>query len=98
MVEEALNKVPHKKFYNALSSVQYVVYSVVALVMLDLLRKEVTGEPLYAYISKFFDMIEDARGLSRRLLLTSTSFMEPIATFLGVKRIRQWRKSRTVMP
>lgn len=48
--------------------------------MLDLLRKAVTAKSIDTHITRLIDTYEAAKGLSKKLL-TSTSYMVPVATF-----------------
>lgn len=67
-----------------LTGVQNIVYNVVEQLILNLLRKEVTGERLDAYNVKYFDMYAVAEG-SLKTLLDSSSFMTAIATLVTRK-------------
>lgn len=52
--------------------------------MLDVLRQDLIGETLDAYKAKFSNTDEAAEGF-RKILLTCSSFMRPIDTFVGHK-------------
>lgn len=97
MVEEALNEALCRTSHNAQSGVQSVVCKVFEQVMLDSLCEKVIGETLNAHIGKLFDRYEAAEGRSKKLL-TSTSFIAPIATFLRRKRILLLRRREVVPP
>lgn len=84
MVEKALDEVLRKTFHNGQSGVGSVVYNVVEQIMLDLLFKDVIGECFDAHIAKAVDMDEAAEGFWSRLL-SSSSLMAPIATFIRQK-------------
>lgn len=69
-------------YRNSQSGIRSVVYDVDEQLMLDLLRKDVIGEKLDRHIAKFFDTEAATDGLSKKLM-TSSSFMAPIATFVS---------------
>lgn len=78
MVKEALDGVLHKTFHNTQSGVRSVIYNIVEQVLLDLLHEDDTKETLDAHITNLFSTCEARAGLSKKLL-TSTTFMAPIA-------------------
>lgn len=79
MIEESLDDVLPETFHSVQSGISSVVYDVVEMVMQYLLREYIIGQPLDAHIAKYFGTDEAANGLRKRLL-TSASFMPPIAT------------------
>lgn len=102
LVQESLDDILRPSYNNARSEIRLVVNNVLEQVRLDLLRKAVLCEMLDAYIAKFIDTDAAADRLWKKLL-TSSSFMVPIATFVRLKRLRRCRpssrpRSRIVMP
>lgn len=83
-IQEGLDDVQHITFHNAQSRVGLVIYNVLQQEMLDLSRKQVIEEMLGVHTVKSSDTNEAAEGLSKSLL-TSTSFIAPIATFVLLK-------------
>lgn len=90
-IKEPLGDILRTSCHNSQSGIR----SVVENVMLDLIHKEIIGETLDSYIANFCDTNAAAELLSKRLL-ASSSFMNAIATFPGVKRIQKWKRSSTV--
>lgn len=58
-----------------------IVYNVVEQILLDLLSRELMEEILANYIVKYFDTTDTAYRVGQKLLSTN-SFMAPIATFI----------------
>lgn len=80
LVEEALDDILRMSYHNAQSRICSVVYGVLRHVMLHLLRKNVIGETVHAYVSKVFAP-DAAADKFLKHLQTSSSFMAPTATF-----------------
>lgn len=80
-VEEVLYYALRKVIHNLQSRARSILSPVLEHVMLDLLGKEVIPRPLGSHITEFFETGPAAKGLSERLL-ASSSFMTPIATFI----------------
>lgn len=81
LVEESLDDSIRASYHNAQNGICSVVYNVVEKGKLDLLRKELLGKTLDADVSELFDLDAAADRLSKRLL-TSSSFIAPIDTFV----------------
>lgn len=81
MVEESLDDIMRTSLRNAQTSILSVVYNVVEKVILELVRNNVIRETLGTQPVKFIETDAVSEGLLK-MLLASSSFMEPIATFL----------------
>lgn len=84
MVEESLDDLLQTSLHNARTNIRPIVYNVVNHIMLELLGKHVIGETLDAHVAKYFYTNAGADGVSK-ILLTSCSFIAPVATFLRLK-------------
>lgn len=84
MVEGSLEDILRTLLHNAESGTRSVVYIVVEQVMLALLRKKVVRDTLNADIVNYCNTDVAANKLSKRLM-TSSSFMTPITTFVRQK-------------
>lgn len=80
MVEEGLDDVQRILLHVGQSGVQSVVYNIVEKAFLDFPSKDVFGETLDAYITRYFDPKGAGEGFLKRLL-NARSFMAPITTF-----------------
>lgn len=83
-IEESLNDILRKLLHNPQSGIHSGVYNVVDEVMLNLLHKDVILDTLDGHVAKIFDTEAAADRLSKRFL-TSSTFMESIATFMRSK-------------
>lgn len=63
--EKLLSDIPRMSFHNTQICIQSVVFNVFQQVMLDQLRKYVTGENLDAQIAKIFDTNAATEGFSK---------------------------------
>lgn len=81
LVEGSLDGPLRPTYHITQSVIRLVVYNVAELVMWDQLRKDVIRETLDATTAKPFDTDTAVDRLSKKLL-TSSSFMVPITTFL----------------
>lgn len=84
LVEGSLDDIPCTSYCNAQSGIRSVVYRVLEQVMLDLLRKDVIEETMDAHIAKVLNTYAAADEISEKLL-TSSSFIAPITTFVPYK-------------
>lgn len=84
LVEEFLDDILRKSYRNAQSGILSAVHYVEEQDVLDQLRKEVVGETLDVHIAKFLDMDAAADRVSKKLL-TSSSLMAPVVTFVQRK-------------
>lgn len=96
MVEKSLEDSLKTSFHNSQSVIRSVVYKVVKQLVWDLLRKDVIGEAIHPHIANVSDTDAASEGLSK-MLLTSSSVMPPIATFVRRKRFQKV-KGTTVLP
>lgn len=82
-------------YHNAQSGIRSVVYNLVEQVMLDLFRNDFIGEKFEAHVAKAFDTEAAADRLLNKVL-TSGSFIKPIATVVRRKRDSAIAKKETV--
>lgn len=81
MVEESLVDILRRLLINEESGILYVVHNAFEQVTLNVVRKEVIGDLLDAHIEISFNAHVPVHKLLEKLL-TSSSFMAPIAMFI----------------
>lgn len=96
LVEEPVDDALPAPYHNPQNEIRSVVYNIVEQVMLDTLREEVFDEPLNPFIVIFFDSDVPFDRLSKNLL-TSSSFITPIGTFIRRKIHRTIADKSTVL-
>lgn len=80
LTEESLPHILRKSFYNARSGFRSDVKFLGEQVMMDLLRKDVTGKTLGSDIAEYLDNDAETDRRSKKFL-TSSSFVVPAVTF-----------------
>lgn len=95
VVKKSLDKTLSTKSPNMQSSIQSVEYNIARPVVLELQRKNATGDLLESHNMKVFN-IDAANEVFSKKVLNSSSFMTPIVSLSGVRRIKQYQRGRAV--